>query len=98
MIRCLELIAYEIQAKQIKKKEGKGMEAEEKVDATTAEGERMGFFHGERKEAIERTVERIFEIMKEENLSMMQSEHLISVLSRRIQESKSELLANSKIE
>lgn len=68
------------------------------MDTKTAEEERMGFFHGERKEAVERIAEQTLKAMEKENLSVTQAEYLVSVLARKIKEKKSTLLANTKIE
>lgn len=68
------------------------------IDTSTAESERMGFFHGKRKEDAEKTVEKILKIMEEENMSMSQAEYLVTLLKRKITEKRSVLLANTKIE
>ena len=68
-----------------------------RVDLETANSEGMGFFHGERKKAIERAAEKCVEVMVDEGLSVTQAEHLVSVISRKIKEKRNELLANTEI-
>lgn len=67
------------------------------VDKKTAKSEEMGFFHGERKEALERAVDAAWNTIKTENLSILQAEKLLSMLSTKIKEEKIVLLANTKI-
>jgi len=68
-----------------------------KIGENTAHSESMGFFHGERKEQIEKTENRLWEIIKEEGLSLTQAENAISELSSRIKKEKQITLANTTI-
>lgn len=68
-----------------------------KIDENTAHSESLGFFHGERKEQIEKTENRLWEIIKEEGLSLTQAERVIGGLSGRIKKEKRITLANTTI-
>ena len=78
-------------------KEEIGKALAEAINADTAHSESMGFFHGERKEQIEKTENRLWEIIKEEGLSLTQAENVISRLSGRVKREKQNTLANTKI-
>lgn len=67
------------------------------INADMTHSESMGFFHGERKEQIEKTENRLWEIIKEEGLSLTQAENVIRKLSGRIKREKQTTLANTKI-
>ena len=67
------------------------------VNDDMAHSESMGFFHGERKEQIEKTENRLWEIIKEEGLSLTQADNVIRKLSDRIRRETQIALANAKI-
>ena len=67
------------------------------VDKETARSEEMGFFHGERKEALVRAADTAWSAIKAENLSITQAEKLLSVLNGKIKEEKMVLMANAEI-
>lgn len=78
-------------------KENIGKALAEGINADTAHSESMGFFHGERKEQIKKTENRLWEIIKEEGMSLTQAESVISRLSGRIKKEKQIALANTTI-
>ncbi len=67
------------------------------INSDMAHSESLGFFRGERKEQIEKTENRLWEIIKEENLSLIQAESVIHRLSGRIKREKQITLANTTI-
>ena len=78
-------------------KEAIGKALAEGINADTAHSESMGFFHGERKEQIEKTENRLWEIIKEEGLSLTQAENVIRKLAARIRKEKQITFANTTI-
>ncbi len=69
----------------------------EPIDADTAHSESMGFFKGERKEQIEKVQNKIWEIIKEEELSLTQAESVIQGLSSMVRKEKQKAIANITI-
>ena len=78
-------------------KKSKEAECKEMVKEDVAHSEAMGFFNGERKEKVECVLEKVWEVIKSEGLSISQAQFLLQRLSGKIDREKEMIYANMTI-
>lgn len=75
----------------------KETECKEAVKEDIARSEAMGFFKGERKEKVESVLDKVWELIKNEGLSISQAQFLSQGLSAKIKREKEAVYANMTI-
>lgn len=69
----------------------------EKVSEETAHDEARGYIKGKRKEKAEEVLDKIWELIKNEGLSISQARHVSQGLSSRVEREKEKVFANTTI-
>lgn len=75
----------------------KETESKEMVKEDVARSEAMGFIKGERKEKVESVLDKVWELIKIEGLSISQAQFLSQSLSAKIKREKEMIYANTTI-
>lgn len=70
---------------------------EEKVSEEIAHSEARGWIKGERKEKAEETLNKIWELIKSEGLSITQARYVSQGLSSKVEREKEKVFANTTI-
>lgn len=69
----------------------------EKVSEETAHDEARGYIKGERKEKVEEVLNKIWELIKNESLSISQARYVSQGLSSRVEREKEKVFANTTL-
>ena len=67
------------------------------IDAATAHDEARGYIKGERKEKAEEVLNKIWELIKSEGLSISQARYVSQGLSSKVEREKEKVFANATI-
>lgn len=72
-------------------------ESKEMVNKDVAHSEAMGFIKGERKEKAENVLDKVWELIKNEGLSISQAQFLSQNLAEKVKKEKEMIYANTTI-